>query len=93
MSSIDAAANFNISSSRLIRKWRNQFETGGFDALKSKNKGRPSMNNETKLTPAEGSVEALEARIKQLEMENAYLKKLKALVQRQEKLQTKSKRK
>ena len=28
----------------------------------------------TKSTPAEGSVEALEARIKQLEMENAYLK-------------------
>ncbi len=47
----------------------------------------------TKPTPAEGSVEALEARIRQLEMENAYLKKLNALVQIQEKLQPKSKRK
>jgi transposase len=44
MSTVDAAANFNISSSRLIRKWRNQFETGGFYALQSKKKGRPSMN-------------------------------------------------
>ena len=97
MSTVDAAAIFNISSSRLIRKWRNQFETGGFDALQSKKKGRSSMNketkNRTKSTPAEGSVEALEARIKQLEMENAYLKKLNTLVQMQEKLQTKSKRK
>ena len=42
---------------------------------------------------AEGSVEALQAKIERLEMENAYLKKLNALVQMQEKLQTKSKRK
>ncbi|MBL3646028.1 hypothetical protein JMN23_27300 [Bacillus sp. RHFB] len=41
----------------------------------------------------EGSVKALEERIKQLEMENAYLKKLNTLVQMQEKLQPKSKRK
>ena len=52
------------------------------------------MKKETKKSvKAEGSVEALEARIKQLEMENAYLKKLNALVQMQEKLQPKSKRK
>ena len=55
------------------------------------------MKKETKRTMkstlAEGSVEALEARIKQLEMENAYLKKLNTLVQMQEKLPIKSKRK
>jgi transposase len=81
----------------LIRNWKKKFEIGGFDALVSKKKGRPSMKKETKRTtkpaPAEGSVEQLEARIKQLEMENAYLKKLNALVQMQEKLPTKSKRK
>lgn len=38
-------------------------------------------------------MEALQAKIKHLEMENAYLKKLNDLVQMQEKLQTKSKRK
>jgi len=96
-SSIDTAALFNISSPGMIRNWKIKFEAGGYDALVSKKKGRPSMNKETKRTtkskPAEGSVEALEARIKQLEMENAYLKKLNTLVQMQEKLPIKSKRK
>ncbi|WP_211258610.1 helix-turn-helix domain-containing protein, partial [Viridibacillus arvi] len=70
-------ALFNISSPGMIRNWKMKFEVGGYDALVSKKKGRPSMKNETKRTtrptPTEGSVEALEARIKQLEMENAYL--------------------
>ena len=96
-SSIDTAALFNISSSGMIRNWKKKFEIGGYDALVSKKKGRPSMKKETKRTmkstPTEGSVEALEARIKQLEMENAYLKKLNTLVQMQEKLPIKSKRK
>ena len=38
-------------------------------------------------------LKSLKNEIEQLEMENAYLKKLNALVQMQEKLQTKSKRK
>nr|WP_212031252.1 IS3 family transposase [Cytobacillus depressus] len=79
-SSIDTAAIFNISSPGMIRNWKKKFESGGYDALVSKKKGRPSMKKETKKTtkpaPAEGSIEELETRIKQLEMENAYLKKL-----------------
>ncbi|MGN4127342.1 IS3 family transposase [Lysinibacillus sphaericus] len=79
-SSIDTAALFNISSPGMIRNWKLKFEVGGYDALVSKKKGRPSMKKETKRTtkstPAEGSVEALEARISQLEMENAYFKKV-----------------
>lgn len=51
------------------------------------------MKKEKKNTQlVEGSVDALEARIKQLEMENAYLKKLNTLVQMEE-LLLKSKRK
>ncbi len=54
-------------------------------------KGRPSMkkefNKQSKQAPIEGSTEALEARIKQLEMENEYLKKLNALVQNKDKAQ------
>lgn len=96
-SSIDAAALFNISSPGMILNWKKKFEIGGYDALVSKKKEQPTMKKDTKKTtkptPAEGSVEELEARIKQLEMENAYLKKLNALVQLQEKLPTKSKRK
>src|SRR5690606_23916350 len=93
----EAAAIFNISSPSTVHKWVNLFNTIGIDALKSKKKGRPSIKKEsmrqTKLAPAEGSVEALEARIKQLEMENAYLKKLNALVQNKEKSPNKTKHK
>ncbi len=98
-SSIETAAVFNLSSPAMIRKWQSQLEQGGIGALLPKKKGRLSMKKETKKTeskkptPVEGSVEDLQAKIEQLEMENAYLKKLNALVQMQEKLQTKSKRK
>ncbi|MBB3149969.1 hypothetical protein FHS16_000001, partial [Paenibacillus endophyticus] len=43
--------------------------------------------------PAEGSVEALQAELERLRMENAYLKKLNALVQNKEKSPNKTKRK
>lgn len=93
-SSYEAAAIFNISSPALVRTWRLNFIAGGFDALISKKKGQISMKKETKKGKlVEGSTEALEERIKQLEMENSYLKKLNALVQMQEKLHPKSKRK
>ncbi|EOQ14289.1 hypothetical protein IKC_03629, partial [Bacillus cereus VD184] len=45
---------------------------------------KKDSNKQLKQHLAEGSVEALEARIKQLEMENEYLKKLNALVQNNE---------
>ena len=85
-SSNETATIFGIAASSTIIKWRKQFETQGFYALQSKKKGRSSMKKETsKQPPVEGSPEALQARIKQLEMENEYLKKLNALVQSKEK--------
>lgn len=91
----ETAAIFNIPAPSTVLVWKKQFETQGIDALQSKKKGRPSMkkdsNKQPKLTPTEGSVEALEARIKQLEMENEYLKKLNALVQNKEKSPRKTK--
>ncbi|USK32354.1 transposase [Bacillus sp. F19] len=41
-----------------------------------------------KSTHVEGSVEALQAELERLRMENAYLKKLNALVQNKENLKT-----
>ncbi|MGG0726189.1 transposase, partial [Bacillus mycoides] len=70
----ETAAIFNIPAPSTIIVWKKQLETQGIDALQSKKKGRPSMkkesNKQSKQAPVEGSVEALEARIKQLEMEN-----------------------
>ncbi|MBT2737758.1 helix-turn-helix domain-containing protein, partial [Bacillus sp. ISL-7] len=78
----ETAAIFKIADPSLIRKWRRQFEKHGIDALESKKKGRPTMEKEVKKSkkakPVEGSVEALQAEVERLRMENAYLKKLKA---------------
>ncbi|MFJ5761963.1 helix-turn-helix domain-containing protein [Neobacillus sp. NPDC093182] len=100
----ETGAIFKIADPSTIRKWRRQLEEHGIDALKSKKKGRPSMKKDTTKTetqkpktnqpiPGQESVEALQSKVERLEMEIAYLKKLNALVQMQEKLQTKSKRK
>lgn len=45
----------------------------------------------TKQIPTEGDVEALQAELEGLRMENAYLKKLNALVQNKEKSPNKTK--
>jgi len=93
----ETAAIFKIPAPSTISVWRKQFETQGLNALQSKKKGRPSMkkefNKQSKQSPVEGSTEALEARIKQLEMENEYLKKLNALVQNKEKSPNRTKHK
>lgn len=94
---IETAAIFKVAAPSAISSWRKQFEAQGLDALQSKKKGRLSMkkesNQQPKQEPIEGSREALEARIKQLEMENEYLKKLNALVQNKEKSPNKTGRK
>ena len=93
--SLYETAIFKIAAASSIQNWKKQFETQGKDALQPKKKGRLSMKKETakqpKKIPVEGSTEALQARIKQLEMENEYLKKLNALVQAKEKSPRKTK--
>ncbi|MDN4493792.1 IS3 family transposase [Ureibacillus aquaedulcis] len=87
---VETAAMFNIAAPSTILVWKKQFETQGSDALQSKKKGRPSMKKDSikqsKRAPEEGSTEALQARIKQLEMENEYLKKLGCLSSKQGKI-------
>jgi transposase len=90
----ETAAIFNIATHSTILKWQKSFELHGLDALKPTQKGRSLMKKETnKPQPAEGSEEALRAEIERLRMENAYLKKLKALIQEKERLRNKSKHK
>ena len=90
-----AAVIFKIPGPRLIRKWRSQLKAHGIEALFSKKERRLSMKKETKKQPKQGHLEsstkALQARIKYLEMENEYLKKLNALVQEKEKSPKKTK--
>lgn len=85
----ETAAIFNIASHSSLLSWQKRLESQGIDALKPKKKGRPAMNKDLKgiknQTFTEGSVEALQAEVERLRMENAYLKKLNALVQNKEK--------
>ncbi|AFL98511.1 transposase [Desulfitobacterium dehalogenans ATCC 51507] len=90
------AAIFNIPAPSTILKWKRQLETQGLDALELKKKGRPPMkkrnnNIEKNETPAEGSIKALQLENERLRMENAYLKKLNALVQNKKKSPNKTK--
>jgi len=74
----ETAAIFKILAPSTISAWRKQNETQRLDALQSKKKGSLSMkkefNNQSKQAPVEDLTEALKALIKQLEMENEYLK-------------------
>ncbi|VTR31765.1 transposase and inactivated derivative [Actinobacillus pleuropneumoniae] len=94
---IDTAALFKLPDFSMLYSWHRKMESGGLEALEPKKKGRPSMkkdsNSSSKRSAVEGSVEALEERIKQLEMENEYLKKLNALVRNKEKSPNKTKHK
>jgi transposase-like protein len=85
----ETAAVFNIASHSTILSWKRSLELQGIDALQPKKKGRSSMKKEPEerknQTLVEGSVEALQAEVDRLRMENAYLKKLNALVQNKEK--------
>ncbi|WP_281962540.1 transposase [Bacillus cereus group sp. BfR-BA-01538] len=65
-------------SDTVILNWVNQYKQNGLEAF---------------LKRCTNYTLELEARIKQLEMENEYLKKLNALVQNKEKSQNKTKRK
>lgn len=93
----EASAIFHIPDPSMVRRWKKKWEIAGEDALEPTEK-RPSImksRNQKHSTPkniAKLSRESLEKELEYLRMENAYLKKLEALVQ-EENSQKKSKRK
>ena len=93
------ATHFNIRNPGILAQWVRLYRHGGLGALEPRRKGRqstmptpskmPSPNQE----PATQSHEALLEELNYLRLENAYLKKLQALVQAKEKLARVRKRK
>lgn len=90
LSYIQAAAHFNIRSPGVLPTWERCYHSGGLDALAPRQLGRPKKMPELPppkpKAPADDDTrtrEELLAEVNHLRMENAYLKKLKALVQQQ----------
>ena len=85
---VDASLKYNVSDSQ-IRVWRKIAQTQGYDALAIiRPRGRPPKNDmgrPRKKKPEEMTeLELLQLRVKELEAENALLKKVKALVEARE---------
>lgn len=77
MTVADAMAEFGIASKSPLQKWCKAYREGGAGALKAKTRGRPKGS---RAAPKEATREQeLERRVRKLEAENAYLKKLAAL--------------
>jgi transposase len=94
---MDTAANFMLPSFAMVYDWSKKFELGGLDALEPKKKGRPSMGKGKQKNLSkqgkENETESLQQEVERLRMENAYLKKLNALVQNKDKSPNKTKHK
>ncbi len=85
---VDASLKYNVSSSR-IYVWQKIVRTQGYDALAIiRPRGRPPKNDmgrPRKKKPEDMTeLELLQLRVKELEAENALLKKVKALVEARE---------
>lgn len=78
MAKADAMARFGIASLAPLERWCRLYREGGAEALRPKPKGRPRGAVAKPKAPMTRE-EELEARVRKLEAENAYLKKLEAL--------------
>ena len=94
------AALFNIRSPTCIPAWERCYHSGGIDALKPRQRGKPKKMPDPQPALPQSHVddetrtrEELLAEVNFLRMENAYLKKLKALVQQQREQQTTARKK
>ena len=78
MTKAEAMAAFGIMSMSPLKRWCALYRRGGAEALRPRPKGRPSGSKARPRTREE----ELEERCRRLETEVAYLKKLRALVER-----------
>lgn len=96
LSITEAATKFNIPSLAQVSQWKKRFEIYGYDGLFQRKRGRPSMNKtgpiKGKKHVEPGSIDEILEENERLRMENAYLKKLNALVQKERKLKNDKKR-
>ncbi|MFJ5564899.1 helix-turn-helix domain-containing protein [Lysinibacillus xylanilyticus] len=90
---LQTAAKFNIPSRETVRRWKKQWMSKAGEVLYQIEKERLTMPK--KHTPAndlnEKTMDELKEEIEYLRMENAYLKKLKALVQEKDTFKPKKK--
>ncbi|WP_145882045.1 helix-turn-helix domain-containing protein [Pseudoduganella flava] len=92
------AALFNIRNPGIVNIWEREFRRAGFDALIARPRGRPKSmpaappKPEMKPDDSNRSKEDLQAEVEHLRMENAYLKKLQALVQARPQAQPKKRK-
>ena len=91
LSGAEAAEHFNLGSN-VVYKWERIYYEEGPDALYEERRGRPKMSSKPKKKEInEKDKEDLIAEVQRLRAENAYLKKLRALVQ--ERIQQEQKKK
>ena len=79
----ETAVHFNLAGSDIIGKWLRIYNKKGIEALYRERRGRSKnmISKPRKKELSESNEKELIAEIQQLRMENAYLKKLDALVQ------------
>ena len=88
-----AAADMRIPNEGTLYAWEKIYEEQGADGLQDTRKGRPPTMPKQEKKPQQPMTreQELEAEVAYLKMENAYLKKLKALVEEREKSAKKTK--
>lgn len=96
----ETAVVFNIGNHSILQAWERRYHSGGIEALVPHPRGRPKKMSIPKPAEPQPSSEddkrtreELLAEVNYLRMENAYLKKLKALVQAQQQAAAHKKRK
>lgn len=80
MAKADAMAEFGIRSKSPLERWCRLYREGGAEALRPRPKGRPRGSRSK--PRARTREQELEERCRRLEAEVAYLKKMRALVER-----------